>query len=149
SALEDRIIQVERRHFVTGEDALSSFHHTAGANKAIWENYDWSRAGEEWTEQATQFRGAGSDNWKELLIKRTVSKYMRSPAVILEIGPGAGRWTEILQPMASRLVIADISAKCLTICKERFGRCTNIDYRLIDHEGLSFLGNGIVDYVWS
>jgi len=66
---------------------------------------------------------------------------------ILEIGPGAGRWSEILLNRAKHLTVADISEKCLNICKDRFDS-TKIDFKLITNF-LDFMENNSVDFIWS
>lgn len=75
-------------------------------------------------------------------------KYIKRGSTILEIGPGAGRWTEILQTLASRLIIADISEKCLDLCRERFKTHYNIEYNLIEGR-LNFIDNDSIDYIWA
>lgn len=76
-------------------------------------------------------------------------KYIKRGSTILEIGPGAGRWTEHLQKMASRLLVADISARCLNICKKRFKACSNIEYYVVKDRGLDFTEDNSIDYAWS
>ena len=75
-------------------------------------------------------------------------KYIKKDSVILEIGPGAGRWTEVLQPLAKKLIIADISTKCIEICKKRFNLKNNIEFKLIKKR-LDFINDDCIDNVWS
>jgi ubiquinone/menaquinone biosynthesis C-methylase UbiE len=81
-------------------------------------------------------------------------KYVPKDAVVLEIGPGAGRWTKELQAISRRLIIADINDKCLSICRERFKQYNNIEYYLIKMEGNEFIPGDIIsddsiDAIWS
>lgn len=122
--------------------------HTMNENKRVWENYDWSQRGEEWTTDAKRYRGLDPNGWKTSLINEIMLKYIKEGSTILEIGPGAGRWTEILKTLASRLIIVDISETCLNLCKERFRGDNNIDYYLIKRR-LDFIGNDSIDYVWA
>jgi ubiquinone/menaquinone biosynthesis C-methylase UbiE len=146
---EKYMIAIETRDGLTGVGTISSAYHTVEANRRIWNNYDWADYGEEWTRDVAQLRGISPSQWKAHLIKNTIYKYFKSGSTILEIGPGAGRWTEVLQTIAQKLIIADISEKCLKICRERFQNCSNIEYRLIGEQGLNFIDDNSIDYVWS
>lgn len=76
-------------------------------------------------------------------------KYLNEISTTLEIGPGAGRWTEILQKKAYKTIIADISEECIRICKDRFQEYSNIEYYLIRDSRLNFIANQSIDYIWS
>jgi ubiquinone/menaquinone biosynthesis C-methylase UbiE len=67
----------------------------------------------------------------------------------LEIGPGAGRWSEVLASRASRLVLADVSERPLELCRERFAGDTHIDYVLSSGSDLPGVKGGSIDAVWS
>ncbi|OQA24040.1 MAG: putative methyltransferase [Verrucomicrobia bacterium ADurb.Bin345] len=109
-------------------------------NLRKWETYDWSKAGEEWTE---------SEAWKQALVTDVMAKHIQPSGTILEIGPGAGRWTEFLQKRAGRLLLADLSPKCIELCRERFSECSNIEYHVTDGSRLEFIRDGSVDSIWS
>ena len=119
------------------------------ANRRLWDGYNWARSGgEEWTRDAESNLGLDPELWKSRLIDAMMLKYIKEHSSILEIGPGGGRWTEHLQRLANRLVIADISQTCLDICHERFQLCPNIEYHLIQ-ASLDFLESDSIDYVWA
>lgn len=122
--------------------------HSIQENRVIWDNYDWSRAGEEWTEHVRMYRRIDPEKWKSILVKEMILKYIKTGSSILEIGPGAGRWTEILSGLAGRLVLADISKTCIDICKERFKTNNNIEFNLIEND-LDFLTDRSIDAIWS
>jgi ubiquinone/menaquinone biosynthesis C-methylase UbiE len=68
--------------------------------------------------------------------------------------PGAGRWTRELQPLAKRLILAEINEKPLSICRERFRACDNIEYHLVKPQGEEFIPDTVVpdntiDAIWS
>lgn len=109
-------------------------------NLRKWETYDWGKEGEEWTE---------SEAWKQALISDVLMKYIQPSRKVLEIGPGAGRWTETLQKIAGRLLLADLSTRCIELCKQRFAQATHIEYFVTDGSSLSFIPDRSVDYVWS
>ena len=147
--LDRRLIDIERNKFLTGNSTISALHHTTAMNKSLWNSNDWSRYGEEWTRDAEVFRGLEPNHWKGSLVNGMIHKYIEMDSVVLEIGPGGGRWTEILQPISRRLLLADIAERCLTVCQERFRECGNIDYHLVCDGTLSFLPDNTVDCIWS
>jgi len=99
------------------------FGNTVPENYEQWQNYDWSHGGEEWNV---------SPEWKQALIDDVLLRYVGRDETVLEIGPGAGRWTQVLQRVAKRLIVADLSDKCIELCKRRFAGCANIEYFLND-----------------
>jgi ubiquinone/menaquinone biosynthesis C-methylase UbiE len=105
-----------------------------------WQAWDWSLRGEEWTESAA---------WKASLVDDVMTPFMAGAAVILEIGPGGGRWTEELRHLAPRLIVVDISDRCIELCRERFAEAGNIQYEVNDGRTLPFLADESVDRVWS
>lgn len=136
----DRLaIGVEKRRRITGEGTVSSLYHTLEENRRIWNAYDWSEGGEEWTRAAQEYRGLDPAEWKRALIDGMMAKYIRRGSTTLEIGPGAGRWTEHLIGIAAALHVADISEKCLAVCRDRFRGRDHIRFHLIRDDGLSFL----------
>ncbi len=143
------LIRIEKSKFLTGHGAISSQSHTVGENRTIWNNYDWSQSGEEWTRSAQTESGLDPERWKASLINDMMFKYIRRGAVVLEIGPGAGRWGEVLAPVCQRLILADISEKCLSLCQRRFETHRNVEYYLIVDDGLGRVPEDTVDYIWS
>lgn len=148
--LEKSIIQTNKSNLEQKEKSIlvDLPTHTIEENRRRWQTHDWSRGGEEWSERVQDNKGLDPKIWKKTLIEELMLKYIKNKGVIFEIGPGAGRWTETLQKLAKRLIIADITEKCILICKERFKEFDNIEYKLIE-ERLNFLENNSIDYVWS
>ncbi len=142
------LIQIETKKFITGDNALSSSYHTVNLNREKWDSYDWSEEGEEWTKDAS-YMGWEPNEWKNKLINEMMYKYLKPGDVVLEIGPGAGRWTEYLLKKSKELILADISEKALDICEGKFQKEANIKFYCINDKGLSFLSNNSVDYIWS
>jgi len=115
--------------------------NTRKRNSEVWgQEYDWSQKGEEWTP---------SPEWKQSLIDDVLLRWIGRDGTVLEIGSGAGRWTESLQPIARRLVLVDITEKSMELCKKRFADCSNIEYFVNDGKSLGFLPKESIDYVWS
>jgi len=131
--LERRVKDFETAHKLHGEN-------TPEANRDTWTHWDWSKGGEEWTPRPA---------WKKAFCDEVIHGYLDGRNAIVEIGPGAGRWTETLQQIAERLIIVDITERCIEMCKERFAGATNIDYHVNDGATLPFLEAGSVDAVFS
>jgi len=132
-AVEGRMARLESRLGLTGRTARA-------VNYEYWQQWDWSHQGEEWTP---------SDDWKQSLIDEVMLRYLKPNTTILEIGPGAGRWTEALQRFASRLILVDLSDRCIELCRRRFAQAQNIEYHVNDGRSLPAIESGCVDGVWS
>ena len=148
--LESKITDIERKRMIIGQSTISFERNTRADNLRMWTAHDWSRFGEEWTEDAREFRGIAPTHWKQALIAKVLMPQLRNGMTILEIGPGGGRWTEVLLPFASKLLLADITERCLEICRKRFLNRNNIEYYLVDDSPwLMEIGDDVVDLVWS
>ena len=130
---DQRLIHIEGKRFLVGEGTVSSSHHTSSKNRDIWNSWNWSKRGEEWTEEVKDLKGLDPAEWKENLIQGLMLKYFRRDAVVLEIGPGGGRWTnELLSRLnPKKLLLADITESCLEVCKHRFAEHRSIEYHLV------------------
>lgn len=109
-------------------------------NKVIWEAWDWSAKGEEWTP---------SPEWKTSVIEKILKPHMNPDGVILEIGPGGGRWTGDLVEIGSRLIGVDISEECVRLCGERFADNENVEFHQTSGSELNATGDGEIDSIWS
>jgi ubiquinone/menaquinone biosynthesis C-methylase UbiE len=114
--------------------------HSTAMNCQIWQNWDWAEGGEEWTESA---------EWKNSLIKNILSKYITEGGCVLEVGSGAGRWTEPLQRVAGHLIAVDIADRCIDICKRKFAGCGNVEFFVNNGFELQFVDDESIDSVWS
>ncbi|NLU37555.1 MAG: class I SAM-dependent methyltransferase [Bacteroidales bacterium] len=132
--LDRRIKYLEKKYNIPGMNSKE-------INSIIWESWNWEKsAGEEWTK---------SESWKQSLINEVMLKQISEGSTILEIGPGAGKWTESLQLIADHLTIVDISNKCIEVCKKKFAHCNNITYFVTDGSSLQFIANDSIDFIWS
>ncbi len=109
-------------------------------NAEIWNQWDWSAGGEEWTQ---------SEDWKRSLLKNVLQKHVPPKSRILEIGPGGGRWTEHLLPLAEHLSALDISQTCVDRCRERFSSFENAEFKVTDGSSLEGVDDGSIDVIWS
>lgn len=114
--------------------------NTIGRNYDAWQNWDWERRGEEWTESA---------EWKQALIDEVMLKYIEPGKSVLEIGPGGGRWTEVLQKIAKHLIVVDLTNQSIEICRKRFANCANMQFYVNDGSNLDFIPDEALDFIWS
>ena len=133
-------------HFAFGRaDALRKKHSLPGvnsrsANKLIWEDWDWSQGGDEWTPSA---------DWKDAIVRRFIDPNFESSDRVLEIGPGAGRWTEYLIPRVASLVGIDISESCVVECRKKFATAANATFEVGSGRDLASIADRSVDKIWS
>jgi ubiquinone/menaquinone biosynthesis C-methylase UbiE len=121
--------------------ALKSYRgHSAALNRAAWARWDWRQGGEEWTQ---------SEEWKGSVVDDLLGPIMPEGGTILEIGPGAGRWTEFLLGRADRLILVDVTERALELCRERFGKAGQVQYVLSSGGDLPGVADRSVDGIWS
>ena len=139
-AIEDVRLSAEQRRLVLGPAHLAWRGNSVGVNRDRWNEWDWARAGEEWT---------ASPEWKASLIGDVLERLMPARGVLLEIGPGAGRWSRALLPRATRLILVDVSARALDLCRAEFADAGNVEYVLATGSDLAGVPTASVDGVWS
>jgi ubiquinone/menaquinone biosynthesis C-methylase UbiE len=114
--------------------------NSLSVNKLIWENWDWSGKGEEWTI---------SSEWKESVVRTFIDPHFTGCGSILEVGPGAGRWTEFLVPKAQRFVGVDISEACISECRKRFKAASGAEFFVGSGRDLKNIPSSSIDAIWS
>jgi SAM-dependent methyltransferase len=127
------------------QDGLRKRRHIPGLNsptlnKAIWETWDWSVQGDEWTQ---------SPQWKDSVRHAVLERELPTDADFLEIGPGAGRWTEYLLERARRYEGIDISNSCVEYCRNRFGDDSRATFTLGSGHDLVNVADNSIDAIWS
>lgn len=138
--LENRLLVIEGARGILGAAHRGYQDHSIAENKEFWRRWDWSSGGEEWSE---------SPEWKASLVEDVLLSTIQRTGVILEIGPGAGRWTEFLLARADRLILVDVSERTLEVCQQRFRDAGDITYLLTDDADLPGIPDASVDAVWS
>jgi ubiquinone/menaquinone biosynthesis C-methylase UbiE len=138
--VEDLRLTAEQRRLELGPAHLAWRGNSAAVNRDRWSGWDWSRAGEEWT---------ASPEWKAALIADVLEPFMPMRGVLLEIGPGAGRWSRALLARATRLILVDVSPRPLDLCRTEFAGATGVDYILSGGCDLPGVADACVDGVWS
>ena len=109
-------------------------------NRALWNGYDWTEKGENWSP---------SPEWKQALIDEVLLPNLGIGQDLIEIGPGAGRWTAVLQSRARTLTLVDISPACLDICRQQFVGAANMRYVLSSGSNLVGVPDESIDFIWS
>ncbi len=138
-ALTRKAAEIERRANVVEPWAVSAERFTSSENRALWNTYDWSTLGEEWTP---------SEQWRQAIVEHFMAPYVPEHSSILEIGPGGGRWTDVLRQRAERLVVLDVAERPLQLCRERFRHASNIEFLLGDGRSIGVPDQSI-DGIWS
>src|SRR5919112_3809588 len=88
----DKIVIWKNKYLKNGlESKIDLPSHNIQKNKMIWNNYNWTLGGEEWTLDVKSFRKIDPTQWKTSLVNKIMLKYIKKNSTILEIGIGAGR----------------------------------------------------------
>jgi len=109
-------------------------------NELKWNHYNWERGENEWTQ---------SEEWKTSIIEHVMLKNIPQDHVVLEIGPGLGRWTRRLIEISRHLIVIDVTEKCIAHCKKLFADKNNVEFHVNDGRSLTAVADDTVDYVWS
>src|SRR5438874_933751 len=96
---------------------------TIASNKAYWDGkYEWRDGGDEWSRPW----GGVRLQWYGTLLPRIHS--FVPTGTILEIGCGYGRWTQFLKDLCDRLLVVDLSERCIAACRTRFSAAEHVEY---------------------
>jgi len=125
--------ELRRRHGLPGMNSRA-------LNRAIWEAWDWSAGGDEWTP---------TEEWKQSVITQVLRHQVPQGGDVLEIGPGGGRWTGELIRRAKQFTAVDISAACVEVCRKKFADAPNAKFLLGSGRDLADIPDLSVDAVWS
>ena len=120
-----------------------------------WEAYARRRRGQanigdDWNNPARI--GLGVDSAGDVvpyLDEAVFAPFLGNPDVIVEIGPGGGRFTEILLPKCRTLHAVDTSPTMIEALRERFGDRDGIAYHVADGSGLPMIEDASADAVFS
>jgi SAM-dependent methyltransferase len=113
-------------------------------NLEVWgRDWDWSDAGEQWS----GWWGGTPAMWFGAVLPRIHA--LVPTGTILEIAPGYGRWTHYLKDLCDRLVLVDLTERCIDYCRERFSQAANIEYHVNDGMSLAMIDDASVDFAFS
>jgi SAM-dependent methyltransferase len=138
--LEDALLEIEGARGVFGPAHRAWRDNSAEENRRRWDRWDWSRLGEEWT---------ASEDWKQAMVDEVLLPTIPAGGTVLEIGPGGGRWSVVLQPRSERLILVDVAQRPLDLVAERLAGADNVEYVLTPGSALTAIGDASVDAVWS
>jgi SAM-dependent methyltransferase len=114
--------------------------NSVASQRAIWDSWDWQQQGEEWTT---------SPEWTKSIVQNFISRLIPNESQVLEIGPGAGRWTQYLIPLSSRLHLVDLSRSSIEQCRARFGDDSRIEFHVNNGSDLAAILDASIDAIWS
>lgn len=147
--LKELVRKIELHNHVVSRFSVLSESHTREWNRSVWNAYDWSSAGNEWTRDVRRFRNLDPERWKSKLVHKYLYPFIGKNSVVLEIGPGAGRWTRVIAPKVKSLYVLDISEVALAKCKKRLSNFNNIYYMPVMESMPQKLRRNSIDFVWS
>jgi SAM-dependent methyltransferase len=117
---------------------------TIEENLARWNTYDWSNHDEEWSE----VWGNSNALWHATLYPR-VRPFLDAAGTILEIAPGYGRFSRFLVDRCRRLILVDLTSKCIEACRERFENHSHVEYHTNDGKSLPMVDDRSVDFAFT
>lgn len=116
---------------------------TVADNRAMWDGYDWGGGGEEWSAAW----GGSEAQWQGTILPR-IEAFVPA-GTILELAPGFGRWSHYLREHCDRLVLVDLSERCIEACRERFAGDGRIAYHVNDGTSLAMIDDGSIDFAFT
>ena len=117
---------------------------TVEENHSKWDgSYHWDRNGDKWSDPW----GSVEMQWHGSLLPR-IQRHLPN-GTILEIAPGFGRWTQFLAPLCDRLIVVDLSAKCIEACRRRFADRRHLEYHVNDGRSLDMIADNSIDFAFS
>lgn len=103
----------------------------------------WTAGGDEWS---GPWGGSESLWWGTLLPR--IHPFVPA-AVVLEIGPGEGRWSGYLRQLADELVLVDVAEHCVETCRGLFAGDTQVACHVGDGRSLPMVDDRSVDFAFS
>ena len=105
--------------------------------------------GDEWNKPEAIGMDVAPDEVVPTMDARVFEPFLGTCGVLLEIGAGGGRFTQVLVERCDRLIAADTSPTMLEILGERFAGDSRLEPTLLDGKGLSGIADASVDRVFS
>jgi len=118
---------------------------TIADNRERWQQHKWKQQGDEWSPGRSP---AGTAVLWHHSIAPRIQQFLPADT-ILEIGPGFGRWTQFLRQHCRRLILVDLSERCIESCRARFAADSRIDYIVNDGTSLDRIADRSVDFIFS
>jgi SAM-dependent methyltransferase len=119
------------------------------SNRHVYDNpQSWNGYGDSWTFHA-DFSGQPYEVWKHSLVETFLTPYLGSDVDVLEVGAGQGRWTEFMVGHAHSLMLVDVSAPSLAVCRERFRNDVPAEAFVVNDGRSLPAADSSLDLVWS
>lgn len=131
--IEKRMRRLETKYNLPGSNSVEE-------NALKWNLYRWDRGENEWSD---------SQQWKDSVIQHVMLKNIPPGHVVLEIGPGFGRWTRKLIEISRHAVVVDVTEKCIAHCKKLFADNDNVEFHVNDGRSLDVVADNTIDFIWS
>lgn len=117
---------------------------TIAENRQTWDGvYDWDTGGEEWSGAW----GSSATQWSASIAPRLLP--LLPAKLLLEIAPGAGRWTRFLLDHCDRYLGIDLSDRSVAICRERFRDQPKARFQATDGRSMEAAESRSVDVCFS
>jgi SAM-dependent methyltransferase len=118
---------------------------TVAENLQRWQHFPWEQQGDEWSP------GSCPEGTRLLWLRTILPRLDRfvPTGTILEIAPGFGRWTQYLRRLSDRLIVVDVSPRCVEACRARFAGDRHISYHVNDGRSLAMIADESVDLIFS
>ena len=117
---------------------------TIEQNLQRWDvDHHWPQNGEEWSKTW----GDAQAQWYWAIYPRIRS--LLPAKMILEIAPGFGRWSQFLKNQCERMMLIDLSPRCIEACQQRFSSDAHVTCHVNDGKSLLMVPEGAVDFVFS
>lgn len=130
---------------ILGESVSKGYDNYAKRFKANLGKY----LGDEWNEPDVIGFDVPPNQIVSSLDQMIFAPFLGSPDCILEIGSGGGRFTEVLATKSRKLVATDTSPNMMALLRERFKDLSNLEFVLLDGNGLGSIPSQSVDAVFS
>ena len=111
-------------------------------------NFGTGPLGDEWNRPYIEGLDMGPERFVAYLDETVFGPFLGDVGTLLEIGPGGGRFTEILLPRCDRLIAADTSRAMLDRIRQRFRGSNKIRFVHLDGKGLGEIGDSSTDAVF-
>jgi SAM-dependent methyltransferase len=103
----------------------------------------WVSGGDEWSGPW----GGSESLWWGSLVPR-IHGFVPA-GLVLELGPGEGRWSRYLRPLADQLVLVDVAEHCVATCRGLFDGDSGVSCHLGDGLTLPMVSDRSVDFAFS
>lgn len=130
-------------------------------NKQVWDSYTWPKDGDEWDSFA-QHTVVPYEKWKDSLTRAFLIPYLGNRKVVVEIGSGHGRWSEMIASRirGGKLHLVDLAPKVIEYLREKLRKQYSLpfvhgepapEFNFLVNDGRTIpqVETGSVDFIWS